>query len=85
MKIKLLKDAIGPRGNCGAGCTVDFPDDVAMDLIDSCKAVIAEDFYKVAARIDSVLNDEQENIAHHETVVVEKKHKPKKGGERHGF
>ena len=80
MKIKLLKDAVGPRGNCGAGCTVDFPDDVALDLIDSCKAVIAEDFYTVAAHIDSVINDEHEDVDSPGSVVSTKKHKSKKTG-----
>jgi len=68
MKIKLLKDATGPRGNCGAGCIVDFPDDVAHDLIAAHKAE-AVNFYDAVKPIDEALSREQE------TTIPKKKSK----------
>jgi len=61
MKIKLLKDAIGPRGNCGAGCIVDFPNEVARDLIDAGKAE-AVNFYDGINPIEEALSQEQEIV-----------------------
>lgn len=33
MKVKLKTIYAGPRGNCGAGCVIELPDDEAKDLI----------------------------------------------------
>lgn len=44
MRVKLRTMYSGPRGNCGAGCVIDLPDNEAQGLIDGgyAEAEIAE-------------------------------------------